>query len=186
VLLWSGPAFAARTKFDRAPDFVRRMAQAGMDVWYLKRQRDDDPPGRGARILARDVRGPRRLGYRRVIVAGHSRGAWIALSLLAHPGLANAVVAFSPAAHGRQDARRARAMAVDRRRSFDKCYVSFQVWTIFVAGKGSVARSLPSGAPRAMAQAAGAMLLCSSRGELRCPPRNVPLRLSWRRPITER
>jgi pimeloyl-ACP methyl ester carboxylesterase len=143
VVLWSGPALAAGTKFDRAPDlvwsgpaaatgvlvwihgtygrgesgpppppdFVRRMAGAGMDVWYLKRQRDDDPLGRGARVLAREVRGLRRLGYRRVIVAGHSRGAWIALSVLAHPGLANAVVAFSPAAHGRQDTRRAKAMA---------------------------------------------------------------------------
>jgi predicted esterase len=50
-------------------------------------------------------------GYRRVLVAGHSRGAWIALSILAHPGLADGVAAFSPAAHGTREAWRARAMA---------------------------------------------------------------------------
>ena len=48
-------------------------------------------------------------GYRRVIVAGHSRGAWIALSILAHPGLADAVVAISPAAFGTRPERQAEA-----------------------------------------------------------------------------
>lgn len=93
------------------PDFVAREAAAGLDVWCLNRDRDDDPLDRGAATLARDVRALRDQGYHRVIVAGHSRGAWIALSILAHPGLAEAVVAFDPAAHGRSEARRAQAMA---------------------------------------------------------------------------
>ena len=82
-----------------------------MDVWCFNRDRGDDPLDRGAATLAREVQGLRDLGYRRVIIAGHSRGAWIALTTLAHPGLADAVVAFDPAAHGRRDDRKARAMA---------------------------------------------------------------------------
>jgi pimeloyl-ACP methyl ester carboxylesterase len=93
------------------PDFVGREAAAGMDVWCFNRDRGDDPLDRGAGTLAREVQALHDRGYRRVIIAGHSRGAWIALSVLAHPGLANAVVAFSPAAHGTREARKAQAMA---------------------------------------------------------------------------
>ena len=82
------------------PDFVHREAAAGLDVWCFDRDRGDDPLDRGAAILAHDIQVLRDQGYRRVIVAGHSRGAWLALTVLAHPGLADAVVAFSPAAHG--------------------------------------------------------------------------------------
>jgi pimeloyl-ACP methyl ester carboxylesterase len=82
-----------------------------MDVWCFQRDRGDDPLDRGASVLARHVQELRERGYRRVVVAGHSRGAWIALTILAHPGLADAVVAFSPAAHGTSDARKAQAMA---------------------------------------------------------------------------
>jgi pimeloyl-ACP methyl ester carboxylesterase len=93
------------------PDFVDREAAAGMDVWCFERDRGDDPLDRGAAMLARHVQTLREQGYRHVIIAGHSRGAWIALTILAHPGLADAVVAFSPAAHGTSDARKAQAMA---------------------------------------------------------------------------
>jgi pimeloyl-ACP methyl ester carboxylesterase len=93
------------------PDFVGREASFGMDVWCFDRERSDDPLDRGATILARGVTDLRALGYRRVIVAGHSRGAWIALTVLAHPGLADGVVAFSPAAHGTREERKAQAMA---------------------------------------------------------------------------
>lgn len=94
------------------PDFVGREAAMRMDTWQFNRDRGDDPLDRGAEILARGLRMlVDEKGYRRIIVAGHSRGAWIALTALAHPDLVNAVVAFSPAAHGTGDARRAQAMA---------------------------------------------------------------------------
>lgn len=93
------------------PDFVGRMAATGLDVWCFNRTRSDDPLPRGAEILARGVQALRDLGYRRVLVSGHSRGAWIALTVLAHPGLADAVVAFSPAAHGTREDSKPRAMA---------------------------------------------------------------------------
>lgn len=93
------------------PDFVHREAAVGLDVWYFDRDRENDQLDRGAEILAREIQSLRNSGYRQIIVAGHSRGAWIALTVLAHPGLADAVVAFSPAAHGTGEARKARAMA---------------------------------------------------------------------------
>lgn len=92
------------------PDFVAREAATGLDVWLFNRQRHDDPLDRGASLLADGVRVLRTRGYRRVLIAGHSRGAWIALSILAQPGLADGVAAFSPAAHGTSEARKAQAM----------------------------------------------------------------------------
>ena len=92
------------------PDFVHREAAEGLDVWCLNRDRAANPIPGGAEALFRGVRTLRAEGYRRIVVAGHSRGAWIALTLLAHPGLADTVVAFSPAAHGTREERKAQAM----------------------------------------------------------------------------
>ena len=111
VLVWIPGTYGKdQTGAPDPPDFVGREAAAGMDVWCFNRDRGDDPLDRGAEMLAREVQALRKLGYRRVIVSGHSRGAWIALTVLAHPGLADAVVAFDPAAHGRRDDRKAQAM----------------------------------------------------------------------------
>jgi pimeloyl-ACP methyl ester carboxylesterase len=94
------------------PDWVGREAAMEMDIWEFNRDRDDDPLDRGAELLARGLRMLHdEKGYRRIVVAGHSRGAWIALTALAHPDLVQAVVAFSPAAHGTAEARKGQAMA---------------------------------------------------------------------------
>ena len=93
------------------PDFVGREAAAGLDILCFNRRREADPLAGGAETLARGLRALRTEGYRRIVVAGHSRGAWIALTALAHPGLADAVVAFSPAAHGTRPERKAQALA---------------------------------------------------------------------------
>jgi pimeloyl-ACP methyl ester carboxylesterase len=93
------------------PDFVGREAATGLDVWCFNRDRGDDPLARGAEALTHGVTLLRGMGYTRVIISGHSRGAWIALSILAHPGLADAVVAFDPAAHGRSEDRKVQAIA---------------------------------------------------------------------------
>ena len=112
ALIWIHGTYGAdQTGPPPPPDFVTREAAAGYDIWYLKRQRTDDPLDRGAEALTHAAQSLRDQGYHRVIAAGHSRGAWIALTILAHPGLVNGVAAFSPAAHGTSDSRKAQAMA---------------------------------------------------------------------------
>jgi len=93
------------------PEWVGRMAARGLDIWRFDRKRGQDPLlGSGERLL-QGLGALRAGGYRRIIAAGHSRGAWIALSALTHPGAADAIVSLSPAAHGTQPERRTQALA---------------------------------------------------------------------------
>jgi len=93
------------------PAWIGRLGALGYDIWRFDRTPGADPLAAGGDGLARGLEQLRAGGYRRLIVAGHSRGAIIALSVLGHPGLADAVVAISPAAHGDNPARRDVAMA---------------------------------------------------------------------------
>ncbi len=112
VLVWVPGTYGRdQTGAPPPPDFVGREAASGMDVWCFNRDRNDDPLDRGGQQLAHEIQDLRASGYHRVVVAGHSRGAWIALTLLAHPGLADAVVAFDPAAHGTRADHMPKAMA---------------------------------------------------------------------------
>lgn len=93
------------------PAWVRRAADHGYDIWRFDRTPGRDPLAAGGEKLAAGLAALRAGGYRRIIVAGHSRGAWIALTVLAHAGLADGVAAFSPAAHGTSPARQPQALA---------------------------------------------------------------------------
>jgi pimeloyl-ACP methyl ester carboxylesterase len=93
------------------PDIVARLAAGGLDVWRFNRARGQDALDTSGAGLARGLEALRHAGYQNVVVAGHSRGAWIALEALAHAGLADAVVSISPAAFGTRPERQAEAMA---------------------------------------------------------------------------
>ena len=93
------------------PDIVGRLAKPGLDVFQFLRPRANDPLAGGAKTLAAGLRELRARGYRRIVVAGHSRGGWIALTATAHPNLADAIVAISPAAHGTNPAHQIQARA---------------------------------------------------------------------------
>ena len=93
------------------PAWVTRMAKRGYDIWRFDRTPGQDPLVPGGEALVRGITGLRRGGYRRVIVAGDSRGAFIALAALAHPELVDALAAISPAAHGTRPERRPQAMS---------------------------------------------------------------------------
>lgn len=80
-------------------------------MFQFLRPRGNDPLAGGAETLLNGLTELRVRGYRRIVVAGHSRGAWIALTAMAHPGLADAIVAISPAAHGTRPERQAQARA---------------------------------------------------------------------------
>lgn len=79
---------------------IRPLNNAGYDVVRFDRQPMADDRDVAAGWMRDSLRELRRLGYRSVVVGGESRGAWNGLQMLDTPGLADAVVAISAAAHG--------------------------------------------------------------------------------------
>ena len=82
------------------PAYVAAFNAAGFDVVRFDRAPLPDEVNRAAGWLRDGLVAMRARGYRRVVVAGQSRGAWNALQTLDAPGLADVVIAVSPAAHG--------------------------------------------------------------------------------------
>ena len=79
---------------------VRAFNNAGYDVIRFDRDPVTDETEAGAAWMRQALAELRRRGYARIVVGGQSRGAWNALQSLAEPGLADAVIAIAPAAHG--------------------------------------------------------------------------------------
>ena len=112
ALVWLHGAYDSDTQaLPPEPAWIRHAASHGYDIWRFDRTPGQDPLAAGGEQLANAVVALRAGGYRRIIVAGHSRGAWIALTVLSHPGLADGVAAFSPAAHGTKPERQPQALA---------------------------------------------------------------------------
>jgi pimeloyl-ACP methyl ester carboxylesterase len=80
--------------------WVARFAEAGFDVTLFDRHPASDEADRAAAWLREGLARLRAQGYRRIVVAGHSRGGWNALQMLDTPGLADVVIAIAAAAHG--------------------------------------------------------------------------------------
>jgi pimeloyl-ACP methyl ester carboxylesterase len=91
--------------------WVARVAGRGYDIWRFDRTPGRDPLIPGGEALIAGLERLHDAGYRHVVVAGHSRGAFIALAALAHPDLVEAVAVIDPAAHGPRPERTARALA---------------------------------------------------------------------------
>jgi hypothetical protein len=79
---------------------VRAFNNAGYDVLRFDRAPATDETDAAAEWLRGAIRRLRAEGYARIVVGGQSRGAWNALQALEEPGLADAVIAVAPAAHG--------------------------------------------------------------------------------------
>lgn len=79
---------------------VRVFNNAGYDVLRFDRAPETDETDAAAFWLREALIALRKRGYDRIVVGGQSRGGWNALQTLAVPGLADAVVAIAPAAHG--------------------------------------------------------------------------------------
>ena len=82
------------------PPVLRPFANAGFDVVRLDREPASDDRDRAAGWLRQSLVLLRAQGWRKIVVAGQSRGAWNALQMLDTPGLADVVIALSPAAQG--------------------------------------------------------------------------------------
>lgn len=112
--LWQGPGRArgaylwahgrspggADSRGSQPQPHVRAFNNTGWDVIRLDRDPATDETEAGAAWMHEALRDLRALGYGRIVAGGQSRGAWNALQALDTPGLADAVIAIAPAAHG--------------------------------------------------------------------------------------
>ncbi len=114
AMVWLHPHYTEGPPLE-APPFMARLAVRGWDLW-----RYDRPPGGPLPTspltswvdpLAEGTAALRARGYRRVVLVGESRGAFLALAALRVPGLADAVALAAPAAHGRRPERLPQALA---------------------------------------------------------------------------
>lgn len=112
ALVWLHGSYDAATDPRPAdPDWLAPLLARGYDLWHFDRPTRPDPLAEGGARLLHGLAALRHGGYRRIVVAGFSRGAFIALPALARPDLADAVAAISPAAHGRREDRKPAALA---------------------------------------------------------------------------
>jgi hypothetical protein len=101
AIVWShGNAGQADARNIPVPPYVRQFSNAGWDVYRFDRDPRYDRLDWAIRKLIDGARQLRAAGYRRVIAAGQSRGAWHSLEALHEDGLLDGVIAAAPARHG--------------------------------------------------------------------------------------
>jgi pimeloyl-ACP methyl ester carboxylesterase len=84
-----------------APGYASILNDAGWDVLRFDRHPGDDSLYTSLPRLLAGLPALRAAGYRRIVLAGQSRGGWQAVMAAAEaPGLVDAVIATAPAAHG--------------------------------------------------------------------------------------
>jgi hypothetical protein len=111
--IWRGPATAAglyvwghgkdgvKDQRGRQPQsYVRAFNNAGFAVVRFDRPPTRDFDNYAAACLRNGLTTFRGQGWRKIVVGGQSRGAWTSLQILDTPGLADAVIAVSPAYFG--------------------------------------------------------------------------------------
>jgi hypothetical protein len=115
VLVWAHGrnARGADSRGSQPQSWTRRFNNAGFDVWRFDRHPATDATTRAADWLRADLEELRRRGYRRIVMAGQSRGGWNTLMTLATPGLVDVAIAIAPAAHGESGAPNHHARQID-------------------------------------------------------------------------
>ena len=91
---------AGKNATDNAPQtWIGRFTRMGYDLYRFDREWIVDWAG-DATALAEAVRKAREMGYRRVVLAGQSAGAWVSLAALARGAPVDGVVSVAAAHHG--------------------------------------------------------------------------------------
>lgn len=103
AVVWShgygGPAADHRRR--NAPGIMAVLNDAGWDILRFDRDPAEDHLSATLSALVRALPLLREAGYRRIVLAGQSRGGWQSVMAAAErPELVHAVLAFAPAAHG--------------------------------------------------------------------------------------
>lgn len=101
AIVWShGRSIASEDSLAPTPPYLRSLRDAGWDVYRFNRLRDGDTLTASGRALAGHAEDLSRSGYRRVVAAGHSFGAFLSLIAAGRTDAIDAVVGTAPAAYG--------------------------------------------------------------------------------------
>ena len=99
VYVWAHGLGQVDARGLQPPPHVRAFNNAGYDILRFDRELSWDSPERAADWLRAGLAQLRRMGWKSVISGGHSLGGWINLQMLDTPGLADVVIAESPASY---------------------------------------------------------------------------------------
>lgn len=100
LIVWSHGYMSGRDATSSAPQAqVGNFTAAGYDLYRFDRQWIRDWPG-DATALADAVRQAKAMGYRRVILAGQSAGAWVSMAAAMRGAPVDGVISVSAAHHG--------------------------------------------------------------------------------------
>ncbi|HVH76105.1 MAG TPA: alpha/beta fold hydrolase [Stellaceae bacterium] len=101
LVVWShGRSIYTEDMKSPTPPYLRVLRAAGWDVLRFDRLRDGDTLGSSSRRLARHAAQFKAEGYKRVVLAGQSFGAFLSLMAADQSAAVDAVVATAPAAFG--------------------------------------------------------------------------------------
>jgi pimeloyl-ACP methyl ester carboxylesterase len=100
LIVWSHGYMSGKNSTVNAPQGqVAYFTGAGYDLYRFDREWIRDWPG-DATALAEAVRQARAMGYRRVVLAGQSAGAWVSMAAVLRGAQADGVISVAAAHHG--------------------------------------------------------------------------------------
>jgi len=101
AVIWShGRSLQKECSLVPTPDYISAFRAAGWDTFRLNRPSIIDTLPDSAATLAGEAEGLKHRGYRRVVLAGQSFGAFISLIAADRSDAVDAVIATAPAAYG--------------------------------------------------------------------------------------
>jgi len=101
VVIWShGRSLVQESSLDPTPEYIDAFRAAGWDTFRLNRPSITDTLTASAAALADEAEALKRSGYRRVVLAGQSFGAFISLIAAGHSDAVDTVIGTAPAAYG--------------------------------------------------------------------------------------
>jgi pimeloyl-ACP methyl ester carboxylesterase len=101
AVIWShGRSLQKECSLVPTPDYISAFRAAGWDTFRLNRPSVIDTLPDSAAVLAGEAEGLKHRGYRRVILAGQSFGAFISLIAAGRSDAVDGVIATAPAAYG--------------------------------------------------------------------------------------
>ncbi len=103
LIVWSHGYMSGKNSTESAPQvWTGRFLRAGYDLYRFDREWISDWAS-DATALADAVRKAKAMGYRRVVLAGQSAGAWVSLAALQRGAPADGVISVAAAHHGTVD-----------------------------------------------------------------------------------